>query len=123
MNLITEGLTLHASRLQEAGGEVVTFRRGSSSVKLTAVVGSSDSEEQNAEGETTAQLRLVDFIFKASELILGGKQIEPVRGDQIIRANGDVFDVYPTNDAAPSVFNDGREVLHRVHTVRRVTSK
>ena len=118
-----EGLTLHADRLHEAGGEQVTFRRGSSSVKLVAAIGSSESEEQNAEGETTAQLRLVDFIFKASELKLGGKPIEPIRGDQIIRDSGDIYDVYPTNSGAPSVYNDGREVLHRVHTVRRVQSQ
>jgi hypothetical protein len=122
-NLLNRAVTTHVARLQKAAGELVTYRRGSSFVELIAVIGATVFDEAIGEGETTAETRSVDFIFATNELVLGAERIDPKRGDVVERKNGETFDVMPGTNTAPSQWNDGRQNLHRVHTVRRVKSQ
>ncbi len=118
MSQMSEAIDTHVTRLQSFAGETVTYRRGSSSVTLTAVRGQSDFDEIIGESETTVHTRTVDFLFDATELRLGGQSVEPTRGDQIV-AGEDVYDIAPGVQTAIAQWNDGRRNLQRVHTVRR----
>jgi hypothetical protein len=121
-NLQTRGASTHVSRLQKAAGELVKYRRGSSYVELIAAIGGTVFDEVIGDGETTTETKSIDFIFATDELVLGGKVINPKRGDVVDRENGERYDVMPGTNTAPSRWNDGRRNLHRVHTVRRVKS-
>ena len=120
MSLLSDALAIHASRLKESAGEVVTYRRGSLSAVITAVIGQTVFEELGGDGEIRVQTKSTDFIFATDDLKLDGDAIEPKRGDQVIKTSGDVFDLLPGSFGNSWSWNDGRQTHIRVHTVRRV---
>lgn len=66
-----------------AAGQSVTYQRQSDTVTLTAVVGGSAGASVDA-GGVAYSVNTVDFLIAAADLVLGGQEIEPQRGDRII---------------------------------------
>ena len=121
MSLLSEGLSIHASRLHEAAGELVTYRRGADTVTdLEAVRGQTRFEELPSEMDATIQTRTADWLIEPSNLILGGVAVKPSRGDQVITSGGDVFDVFPGADDKHWRYADQFETHFRIHSVKRV---
>ncbi len=123
MNLISDGVNLHVDTLLDpaVAGELVEFRRGTSSVKVWAAIGKTDWDEPvgGDGGETYIGTSSTDFLVRPSDLVLGGARVEPRRGDVIVRSNGAAYSVIPGLSSAPSEPNDGREGMFRIHTQKR----
>jgi hypothetical protein len=60
----------------------VTYRRGAASVELTAVRGSTESQEIDEQGGLVT-VRLRDYLIFAEALVLGGQVVPPRVGDVI----------------------------------------
>lgn len=79
--------------IRRACGQVVTYRRDSESVEVTAVPGSTSTESSDADGVTvTGEVR--DFLFAIEDLYLAGRRIEPKRGDRITVPVGRMRRIY-----------------------------
>ena len=97
MSLLSDALALHADRLHEAAGELVTYIRGSNSINVEAVPGESRIESVQPDG-TIVEFRTQDFIIKASAIDFGSGAVEPARKDKILRTVGEstiTFEVLP----------------------------
>jgi hypothetical protein len=108
-----EGLT---TTMQEAAGEEVTYRRGNRFVTLTGVPGRRrNSVTLDESAAMTADL--LDWLFRASELVIEGAEVRPERGDLIERTVGDkvhTFEVWSDG----SVDRYDRDPLQTVIRVR-----
>ena len=123
MSLLDDALALHATRLQDAAGETVTYFRGTDSVSVTAVVGESVFEEVAGDGEIRPQIKTVDFLLKPADLVLSGSVTDPQRGDRVQRSDGETFDVLPGVNGSTWQWSDARKTFLRIHSVRRVESQ
>jgi hypothetical protein len=86
MALLDDALAAHVTTLNAAAGETVTYKRGSSTVSITAVVGQSQFDEVSTTGEIRPLSKTVDFLVKPSALVLNSATVLPQRGDQIEKA-------------------------------------
>ena len=66
-----------------SAGQSVVYQRQSDFVSVTAVIGGSAGTSVDAGGVPYA-VNSVDFLIKASDLVLSGETIEPQRGDRIV---------------------------------------
>ncbi len=122
MALLDDALAAHVTTLNAAAGETITFKRGSATVSITAVVGQSQFDEMSTTGEIRPLSKTVDFLVKPSALVLDSAQVVPQRGDQIERADSSVYDVLPGSEGTAWQYSDGRKTFLRIHCVKRVAS-
>jgi len=122
MTLLSDALAAHVTTLNNAAGETITYKRGTSTVSLTAVVGQSQFEDVSPSGEVRPLSKTVDWLVKPASLELGGSVTVPQRGDQISRSDGSTYDVLPGTEGTAWQYSDGHKTLLRIHTVKRVTS-
>lgn len=122
MALLDDALAAHVTTLNAAAGETVTYKRGSSTVSITAVVGQSQFDEVSTTGEIRPLSKTVDFLVKPSALVLDSETVLPQRGDQIEKADGSVYDVLPGTEGTAWQYSDGRRTFLRIHCVKRVAS-
>jgi hypothetical protein len=122
MSLMGEALGIHASTLMRAAGETITYVRGTNTISVTAVPGQSTFDEVASDGEVRSQMKTIDWLVVPSVLKIGGMPIEPQRGDQVIRSDGQKFDVLPGAGNTAWQWSDSRMTFYRIHTVRRVAS-
>lgn len=122
MALLDDALAAHVTTLNVAAGETVTYKRGSDSVSITAVVGQSQFDEVSATGEIRPLSKTVDFLVKPSSLKLSGSAVLPQRGDQIEKSEGSIYDVLPGTEGTAWQYSDGRKTFLRIHSVKRVAS-
>ena len=122
MALIDTALSAHVTTLNTAAGQTITYKRGTATVSLTAVVGQSQFEDVTSTGEIRQLSKTVDWIVAPSALVLDGSVTVPQRGDQISKADGSTYDVLPGTEGTAWQYSDGRQALLRIHTVKRVAS-
>lgn len=118
MKLLRKGVQTHAKRLKTAASESVLYCRGDETVRLDAVPGKPVFDQAISEAEFSIQTGAIPWIIKADELILGGLQTEPRRGDHLIAEDGSVWDVLSGTDTTTHAFMDGGRAMMRVYTVR-----
>ena len=124
MGLKSKGLALHTARLlsPEVAGELVTYQRGTQSIERYAALGETQTDEMVGDGDATINQQTNDFLFASSSFaFITGTPIVPARGDVVIRANGERYNVIPSLNGSPASVNDTEETLTRVHTVKDVT--
>lgn len=96
----------------------VYYLRGASSVQLSATLGASDFQREDANG-FPIQFKSVDFLFDAADLILDGAPATPQRGDQIIDGTltaGVVYELMDNGGGPPWRYADAYREVYRVHT-------
>src|SRR5689334_16017948 len=71
------------SSVRAVAGVAVTYCRGDLTVAVSAVPGSTTFEESSFEDAANIGFTSSDWIFRCSDLLLGGQQITPRRGDQV----------------------------------------
>lgn len=79
-----------ATAMRDNAGTAVTYRRGADALSLTAVRGRSEFEVVDPSG-ATFHVQTVDWIFRAQDLVIDGKRVEPERGDLIEVEDEDGF--------------------------------
>lgn len=96
----------------------VTYVRGADTVDLESVKGRGEAESEGDEGFTVRQ-ELVDWLFDAADLVLGGQPVKPQQGDLIKWTTGGETRVYlvgETGAQSPWKYSDQGETRLRVHT-------
>lgn len=99
-------------------GRTVTYRRGLSTTTLTAAGWVRDYQVFDASG-TYSDLTLHDWQIVPSDLLIGGVQVEPKRGDQIevsIGGSTRYYDVCPLGRKPCFEIVDGGENAMVIHT-------
>ena len=114
MSLLAQGIEMLRSALGGEGSSIV-YRRGSSSITLTAMKGQSEGVAEDSNGVVRMEYSDADFILAASELILGGSVVEPQRGDRIKHA-ADTFEVFPLAKEKCFRYSDPGKTVLRIHT-------
>ena len=92
-DLLEQGAAwLEEMRLKHAS-RPVTYVRGAASVEVQATVGRTVFELRDEFG-LVEKTETRDFLVRTAELVLGGEQTLPRRGDQVREAQGDKVFVY-----------------------------
>lgn len=86
-NLLQEGSAWLGEQMHAHAASEVTYRRGGQSVSLLATVGRTPFETDDSEGAKISY-ELRDYLVQAADLVLGGVQVEPERGDEIDQVIG-----------------------------------
>jgi hypothetical protein len=108
---LSSKLTAHASR------EVV-YRRGEQQQTLTATIGKTIAEQDSGNG-LLLRTEIRDYLINTNDLKLGGQQILPERGDQIIESDVDaiyVYEVLPIGNQRAWRYSDPFRLKLRIHT-------
>ena len=115
-DLLSDANTFLEQQLWQYAARTVSYKRGSSTINVTAVVGATRGR---SEDELGMQWDVItrDYLIRASDLMVNNQEIEPDRGDEIReQANGKTY-VY-------RVGRDGRAPLWEwadtEHRVRRI---
>ena len=114
-NSAIEGM---ADSLKAVAGTAVTYYRGSSSVSVTAVVGTTDVILSDDYG-VQIDIQNRDYLITASELILDEALIEPQENDEIKETrNGVVYTYAVINIGGEGCFRtyDTNGYTLRIHT-------
>ncbi len=121
MGLLDQAGPWLAGMLQQAGGREATYRRGAESLTLTVVPGKSLFAISAPAGSARVVWGDADFLFDAADLILGGEQVTPVKGDRItLTLEGEVRTFEASTPTGEKVwrFGDPQETQIRLHTKR-----
>ena len=94
--------------------DTVTYRRGELEVSLAATVGRSEFEIERETG-VIVSFESRDYIFRVSDLVLGGETVEPLAGDCIVEA-GRIYEVMAPGDRPAWRWSDPFHTAFRVHT-------
>lgn len=109
--------------VRSIAGESVVYWRGTQSVSLQAVPGSSTFETTSVT-EMPVLYASRDWIFQADELVLGGVPTTPKRGDLVKQTVGDKTTTFEVLSDGSQVFrycDVGRSRI-RVHTKEKATA-
>lgn len=97
---------------------IVTYKRGSDTVSVSATSGRSDHTE-NYEYGVTIDIESNDFIIKCSDLAINSVEITPQRGDQVIETRGGklhYYEVLPMGDAPCYRYTGPNHLSWRIYT-------
>lgn len=86
---------LHWQSLLRLYGEKVTYVRGDLSIELTAVPAKPRAQQVSAGDQVVLSSKQLDWLIAPGDLVDGETEIEPKRGDKIVRANTEVCRVSP----------------------------
>ena len=81
-DMIADGQEWLATQRASHMRQTVTYKRGDDSVQLSATVGSTEWEIEEA-GGLTERIETRDYLIQAAALILDGSTVKPARGDLI----------------------------------------
>lgn len=117
-NALNSAIECMAQTLQLVAGSAVTYYRGTSSVSVTAVVGSTDISIVNEYGvQIDTEIR--DYLIASDDLILDAVSAEPEEDDEIKETRGDYIYTYSVcNIGTEGCFrpSDSNSNTYRVHT-------
>lgn len=82
-NLLKTGLSYLASTLKSNASETVTYVRGASRATIQATFGKTPYKFESESGFQVGG-EIIDFIFSAADLVIGGIVVTPDVGDKII---------------------------------------
>ncbi len=118
-DMLAEGLSHLTDVLSEHASTNVTYKRGSYSVTLPALMGQQLLKTFDGQGNAKMERADADFDIKASLLIINGSLTTPARGDYITKTFGTVtkrFDVMPMGSNEPAWrYLDPNQTMLRVH--------
>lgn len=114
-NVFTAGNLWLVGKLKSYAGESVTYTRGVESVSLTITRGQTAFETEDTDGFTITA-HSIDFIVKASDLVLDGEVALPEVRDYITDAAGKVYSVLILPGGTHYRFSDPAQTILRVHT-------
>ena len=101
-------------RQKECWPESITYQRGSSTVALTATIGTTDSERAEA-GGVVFSFNSIDFLVLSSQLVIDGITITPQRGD-LITWDSRVYVVTSENSGEKPYADSGPgPTVYRIH--------
>jgi hypothetical protein len=106
--------------LQGDAGETVVLSNGVHSVTLSATIGRSPRQVEDASGIGFINVEFTDFIVKASALILDSVQVQPSPGMRITWGARTYTAQPPTPQEQCFRFCDQHRTLIRIHTVLQV---
>ena len=118
--LMQRGVALLARAGPSAAGGTIVYSRGADSVSLAATYGRSEFTSER-DGVMTVEANDRDFTFEIDDLILGGVETLPQRGDRITDAEGRLFEVLALAGAQVYRSCDAEGTMVRVHT-KRITA-
>jgi hypothetical protein len=103
--------------VQDVAGDDVQYWRGTQYVSLKAVPGTTEFPTDDVDAATVTYTS-ADWIFKVSELVIGGVAITPRRGDLVKKTVGSKTYVYEVLKDANQIFRfcDRERTRIRVHT-------
>lgn len=118
-DLLKSGATWLASQLKNFASQSVTYQRGGLSVSLAASPVSPRSQvDENENILTRADDQ--DWIIVASDLVFGGSQTLPHRGDKIFWAKSStetqVYEVLAADGEEQWSWVDPHQTMIRIHT-------
>ncbi len=108
-------------RMKVLNYEIVSYRRGATTISgLNASPVRTDNQELIPKTGIT-NIRNVDWIFTTADLVMDGGLIEPEYGDEVIRANGERFQVCAfaastLENESPFSYITSKRTRMRVHT-------
>lgn len=119
MSTFQERLDRVGTRLDEYNGELVSIRRGVTTVTDKTASPTLMVAEEVIPGVSQTRLEYQDFAIDTDQYDLGGGPVLPERMDVIIRANGDEFQAVSFDSDEP-VFQFTTSTRNRllVHTQR-----
>jgi hypothetical protein len=91
-----------------ADGEILSFSATAQMSKTSESVIDSDG--------AVVEYEVVDFIMKASDLVLAGVVTVPIAGDRVTLADGRLFEVSKDVNLPPYRWSDSNHKRIRVHT-------
>lgn len=116
MAKLNDAMAYLASRKLAIDGESIAYTRSSTTLRLTAIIGRTQSPADSQNGRTVLQQADRDFLIDPATIVFGSLVTDPRKGDRI-DYGGKAFEVWPTVDGekcwSPS---DGYGHLIRVHT-------
>jgi len=115
--IFEQGVKAGQAMLNAVAGETVEYRRGKTSVVLTAIY-SDKGYGADVEHDAVQSYQSDDFLIMAADILIGGKVTAPQRGDQIVRTiDGRVETYLVTNPPGRNVYErSGPAGRYRVHT-------
>jgi hypothetical protein len=96
----------------------VTYRRGGAegiTCPWTATIGATSAEAQDA-GGMTIEVQVRDYIGPVAPLIAGGIDMPPRTGDQIVEADGTVYELMAIPREGHWRWSDRQRLRLRLHT-------
>ena len=114
------GLVAGLTALFAASGETVTYRRDSTEIEVTAVLGESKSSGVDRNGQRVTY-RTRDYLVAVEDMVMSSAAIRPKSGDKIIQTvNGvetqwHVMDGMSGGDCFRYV-DDATRTVFRIHT-------
>lgn len=116
-DVLQDGSDWLEARRHAKASHAVTYHRGAESVSLSATVGMTQWDTQTEVGVETTQGR--DYLVRATDLVISGSQVTPVRGDRIVEVIGSetwTFEVAADGDVPVWRYSDQFGKTLRIHT-------
>ena len=105
--------------MDQVFGETITYRRGTSSVSVTAIREQSSFERIDGESGTEMEYKMLDWVILKGCIVLNGTESEPQHGDVITDASGSTYELLPGIDATAWQYNDQHKLAYRIHSIQR----
>ena len=118
-DLLQNGAQWLRGMIKTYASQTVTYHRDVESVQLQASFGRTSFESDDGYGGVRTERSDKDFLVTAEDLILGGQQTEPQRGDRIKQTVGDqvlVYEVMPFGREKHFRYCDPYRKMLRIHT-------
>jgi hypothetical protein len=118
-DLFERGAAWLADQLKTHASKVVIYQRDAEQVAIQATVGRTLLKLDDGQGGAVLQWTDRDFLISAADLVLGGSQTLPQRGDRIRETLGaitHVYEVLAPGDEPPWRHIDPYGKVLRIHT-------
>ena len=117
-NLLERGAAWLASKLTTHATQTVTYRRGTASVEVLAVIGKTEFGEGDTQDAVVTH-RMRDYLILTTDLVIAGQAILPEIGDRIEEvSNGNKYvqEVLATPSGEVYRYSDSFRIQLRIHT-------
>lgn len=116
-DMLADGAAWLVDKLAAHASQTVTYRRGGQ-VVTGGVAATEAPVRAESDPDVNIDINHRDFIIKAALLVINGVQITPKKNDQIVKTNGDIFDVLPLGNEPEYRDFDKDKNAYRIHTKR-----
>lgn len=116
-DLLARGSAWLAGQRKRFGASAVTYRRGESSVSILATVGRTERQIDEGNGLLT-RVESRDYLVTAADLVIGGAAVFPRAADQVVEADGSVYELMDFPGEGFCRWSDPYRVTLRIHTKR-----
>lgn len=117
-NMLREGSSFLAQAQKAHASSPVTFKRDEDTVDVQAVIGRTEFQFQDSDGNTvTFQSR--DYLILTADLVLGGNEVTPRAGDKILEVAGTTtftYEVQSPDGGDVWKYSDPFRQVRRIHT-------